>query len=526
MSKIKSLTALLLVAAVLLMSGCSNIQALFNKKPESDLYEITAVSEKFTNFSSVDVMGDYAMFLASKDLDPYELVVFDIPNNKIFKEISLSDCPLKSINEAKFSGENEITVIDNENEECFKYDLNLNKIGNGEYKPFNYDAFNEWQEADFISSRLGQNETYAYGYENDNMIIVFADDVNAFYFCDGEGNLISEKDKKILVNYSDFSESDNSTSVRLALHDIENAKTINETLLGTTKSGQYIDVIASAFNDNYACFIEQVGNETTGGQKVAPYIWKYNENPKNEDFSVRKLTEIGKENDAIIKELENDYPIKIYVNKPTEWGTYNDVTEFNASPIQVNIILNGLKSAMGLFPKGFVDDILDMPFVEKLNIYLSGSINGIDAYTDDFSETFELMFSFTGFTKDVVFHEFMHLIDNRIQSHYDDTNRDFFAEWEALNPEGFEYLEGEDGDLNENYFVSTYAMTNSGEDLAETFEALYQAYENEDYNSINNYDGVHKKAELLVNAIRDSFPSMKDAKDVCWEAALNQQNAQ
>ncbi len=518
MKKLKSLTALLIAVSILLLSGCSDIKAMFSK-PDSDLYAITALSEKATNFSSVDVMGNYALFLASKELDPYELFVFDVEKNKIAQEKSLADCSLECITDAKFTGENEITVYDEENTKCIKYDLNLNEIGQSDFTPADYDLYDSSEEADFINYRFAKHDTYAYAYEGDNMYIVYADDVNTFYVCDGSGELLSANGKKVLINNSVYSESDETTKSTLVVYDLENSKSINEAALETTQAGQYLNVYDSAFNDSYVCFIKCTGNDVTGGQKVEPYIWKYAENAKNEDINVRKLrtSEFEDVNNTLIAEMKEKYSIDFYVNKPTEWGTYNDVTEFNASPLQVNLVLQGLKDSLALFPEGFIKEIVDVPNVEKLNIYICSSIENVNAYADDFTETYEIMFSFNGFTKGIVFHELMHLIDNRLQNHYDEVNKDFYAEWEELNPKGYEYSGSDDGECDENYFVSNYATTNAVEDLADTFEAMYEVSVNKDYERLTQHEGVFKKAKFLADAIRESYSCMKNAQNVCWE---------
>ena len=94
---------------------------------------------------------------------------------------------------------------------------------------------------------------------------------------------------------------------------------------------------------------------------------------------------------------------------------------------------------------------------------------------------------------------------------------DFYAQWWALNPDDFEYFYDNDHDSYEEYFISHYAMTNEAEDLADTFQAMYNAYAEDGDYRFNEYEHVNQKAALICEAIRKSFPCMEHADEVFWE---------
>ena len=513
MRKLKPIIAIILAVVVFMLSGCANIQALLNKN-DSDFYELTAISKKADTYASIDISGDNILFLTASGIADYDLTVYNVQSNRITAEKSLSDCPLEYISGARFKGENEIFVYDGGEEKAVTYDLSLNQTGTAKYEVLEDHEFS----SNFVNDTFALYDTYAFSNDENLYYFVFYDNDEKIYVFNGENEGINSVYKRSLfTTESKYSEINDNWDTTLHVKDVENALCINSMKLESTPAGLFNDVLESAISDKYVCFVERISNDQTGGGMSVPYLWKYTEAPVNEAFEVKSMTEdeILENNNEMVSEIESKYGVNILINKEPEFG-YS--VELGAAPLQINCILTALSSCLDLFPENFIKEIYqDAEYVEGLNIYIVDNINGATAFATDFAENYEIVFGYHGFGKSVIVHELMHLIDNRIQTYYDDNNMDFYSQWWALNPPDFDYFYDEDHDSNEEYFVSYYAMTNEAEDLADTFQAMYNAYaENGDYR-FNEYEQVNKKAALICEAIRKAFPSMENVDKAFWE---------
>ncbi|MCH5321371.1 MAG: hypothetical protein J1E36_06380 [Eubacterium sp.] len=520
MRKSKSFFSLFLVVAILLLSGCSDIQSIISKD-NGDFYEITALSKKANNYSAIDIMGDNILFLSSMYEKPFDLTLYDANNDRIIAQTSLADCPLEYISSAKFNGKNEIIVFDESAEKCVSYDLNLNKTGQADYTAENSFDFSE--KSDLITDRFAYNDTYAYSVEGDYFYFVSCDNVDEVYvFNNYNRDILSVQDKKLLLSESEYSEESRTTTLTVSVEDYENALCINEITLDTYFiKGTFSDITVSALSDKYACFVKRIGNDATGGQRFIPYLWKYNENSVNEKLDIKKMTkdDFNNENTQLIDEINSKYGIGVKVNERAEFTNYDE--DYDATPLEVNYVLSSLIDSLALFPDNFIKEIYDREYVKGLNIYIVRSIDGAGAYANDFIETLEIVFSTSSFNNSIVFHEFMHLIDNKIEDYYAEQDMNFYDMWCELNPKDFEYYSEIDFEFDEEYFISEYAMTNYAEDMADTFQSMYNAYDTGYAKDITENGHVKKKADLICEAIRKAFPSMENAQEPCWEKYAN-----
>ena len=115
-------------------------------------------------------------------------------------------------------------------------------------------------------------------------------------------------------------------------------------------------------------------------------------------------------------------------------------------------------------------------------------------------------------------HEFMHLLDQRIQTILAGLGRDADAEWMALSPEGAYGEDFTDQQVIDDYFIYEYARRNIFEDRAVTFEYLYLSSEplaEQDW--YNGRLGVQGKVAYLVETIRELFPSVQAVSRAVWE---------
>lgn len=520
MRKTKSILAILLVISILFLSGCANVQALFTQS-NSDFYEIKAISDIAEMYCSIDISGDNILFLTASGLDPYELSVFNVEKNRIVAKKSLADYPLEYISGAKFGDNDQILVYDDGSEKAVTYDLSLNETGTVDY-PY-IDRYDEAPESSFFNDTFAYYDTYAYSYEGDCYYLVFYDNLDNIYVLNAIDESIYEIDgRKLLTVESKYSESNDKWSTTVHVKDIENKLCINSVELESVPMGILNDVMTAVVSDKYVCFVNRISNDVTGGSVSVPYLWKYTEAPANEAIDVKSMTEkeMIEENESIEKAIEGKYGVNILINKEPLFGYDVDLS---ASTLQINHVLTNLEECLDLFPENFVKEIYkDAQYVDGFNINIVENIDSVTAFANDFTEIYEICFGCRGFSRGVVFHELMHLIDNRIQDYYDDNNMDFYAQWWALNPEDFEYGSEIDYDLDEGYFVSYYAMTNEAEDLADTFQTMFEAFDYNDNYRFSEHEYVNKKAALLCEAIRKAFPSMANAENVCWEKYAEQ----
>lgn len=511
MRKLKPILAIIIALSVLLLSGCANIQALI-PSTDSDFYEIKAISDKAEIYNSIDIRGDNVLVLAASGIENYRLIVYNAATNKITAEKTLNDCPLEYISGAKFNGDNEIYVYDEGTEKALIYDLDLNQTGTADYTV----VYDRDIGSDLVDDTFTYFDTYAFSYLGDRYSFIFYDDLENVYFFDGKDEAVYCSDgKKLFTEEVTYSKENNSSSAAVYVKDIKNGLCINSMALEAVNGGLYNDILASAMSDKYVCFANHVSNNQTGGSETSLYLWKYTESPKNEKIDVKAFNESGllAENERITGELKAQYGMNVYANKKPVFGY--DV-EFGVTPLQINTALTQLSEGLALFPENFIKEIYKDAGVKGFNVYLVRYIDGASAFANDFLEEYEICFDCGGgFSKTIVFHELMHLIDNRIITYYEENGKDFIEEWEKLNPADFEYgIEYEDP---EEHFVSYYAMTAIDEDLADTFQTMYEAYINEGDHRFEDYEYVRKKADLLCEGIRKAFPSMANAKDVCWE---------
>ena len=524
MRKLKPIFAIVLAIAVIFLSGCANIQALF-AEGSSDFYELKAISKKADIYSTIDISGDNILFLTAKGLEDYVLTVYDAAANKITAEKSLSGIDLEYVAGAKFKSENEIIVFDEGSEKAITFDLALNQTGTADY-PY-VDHHENAPESNLINDTFAFEENYAYCYEGGNYNLIYYDDLEHIYVFNGDDESIyGFEGKKLFTVESKYSEKDELWSTKLNVKDLESKLCINSLELENVPNGIFSDLTACAISNKYVCFVNRISNDYTGGSVSVPYLWKYTEAPKNEPVDIKVMTEaeFKAENESLISEMANKYGIEIRLNEPTQFGYDVDCT---AGVLQINAVLSGLAECLDLFPENFVKEVYkDAPYSKGLHIHIVDWIDGADAYANDFADAYEICFSTRGFSRGVVFHELMHLMDNRIIAYYDDNGLDFIEEWEKLNPADYEYGSEIDFEFSEEHFVSHYAMTNVDEDLASTFQAMYEAYENDGDYRFEEYQHVIKKADLICDGIRKAFPSMANAKDVCWEkyAELSKEN--
>ena len=189
-------------------------------------------------------------------------------------------------------------------------------------------------------------------------------------------------------------------------------------------------------------------------------------------------------------------------------------------------ILSRLKTFTDKLPEGFIRELYSqMPDRDTdrdgLHIFIVRNIPGDAAgFANAWTEPMMICFATEEFSDSHLAHEFMHIIDYRLNQYYASVHRDLENEWARLSPWWAydSWLTEKQEEEVTGYFVSLYARTNSTEDRAETFQRLFDSEEPvEEALWYAENPGVQAKAAYLVKIIRAAFPSVQAVEQAWWE---------
>ena len=205
---------------------------------------------------------------------------------------------------------------------------------------------------------------------------------------------------------------------------------------------------------------------------------------------------------------------------------YESRCETGASLFGQYWILTALDGFAQKLPAGMLRELTAEPGSEPtesdgLRVYIVRSIPGdASAFANAWMEPTMICFATEEFSPAHLAHEFMHILDLRLSRDLAGRGRDLEGEWAALSPDwAYEpELSQAQSDELEPYFVSWYARTNSAEDRAETFQALFDSEEPvAEQWWYADKPGVRAKARWLTEAIRAAFPSVQAVEQAAWE---------
>ena len=202
------------------------------------------------------------------------------------------------------------------------------------------------------------------------------------------------------------------------------------------------------------------------------------------------------------------------------------VCETGASLFGQYRILSHLKTFADKLPENFIREIYsqlpgDGTDRDTLHIFIVRNIPGDAAgFASVWMEPMLICFATEEFSDAHLAHEFMHVIDFRLNQYCASVRRDMENEWSRLSP-WWAYdswlTEKQEQEVTD-YFVSLYARTNSTEDRAETFQFLFDSEEPvEEAWWYAEHPGVRDKAAYLVKIIRAAFPSVQAVEQAWWE---------
>jgi hypothetical protein len=339
-------------------------------------------------------------------------------------------------------------------------------------------------------------------------------------------NYVADYNKKVF-NFSDDYE--------FAVYDYNKFQIVNKTECPTVENAKCQGSTFGDLSDKYAFAIIYFDN---GNDEYIekPYFWEYQTASINTPIEYEKYNEdeLNTKINEMIADIKDKYGVDVTVDKTGEEDfapTDSDGTsglEYGANIITTYYIIDQLDLFMSLMPENFVQEMYSDYIGENMGydgfeINIVKEIDGESsayAYSD---EKLHIVFATDEFTVSHIPHEFMHLIDNRIMNYYDNSENvsyddSLYSVWSDYNPDGFCY-DDDDEEYNEKYFVSVYAMTNTNEDRAETF--MYLCDESFGTDWYKDGEPVKNKADSLINAISESFPSVQNSDNVFWTRNIN-----
>ena len=584
----KKAICVFLTLSIVFLSGCS---AVF--KPKTGLIEISGLSENTDYISTADFDGEYWLLLSGVfvpeetedlpdnqedeavneeteeseeaeesegeeyygDTEPqgefyYELDLVNPKNGRVKKSLSLKDCPIQDIFGARYDDDGSILVFDEYNKKCINYSSDLKE--EGEVKAYDF------TESDTLAKKnkntgdsFSVYDSFCYDYTefySDNRVNAYAfygDDKN-LYFANNEAfSPSSGYDKRVLGSMIKTGES---AQAEIRIYDFSSSAIVNSVktpYLGENKTA-YLN--SSAIKQDSAFVSVEFGDSYDEQAEEVEYsnhffIWNYALDEKNIPFECERLTkeDIEAKNKEKCSDIKNAYGIDVHINEPNEETKNNDevyALELKASPYKVYVTLVGIESFFGKLPEGFVRETYSgIEHIETagFDIFIGSDIAGFpSAYANIWGERFQISLETSSFNVSTFSHEFMHIIDARLEDLYWEEGLDM--KWCEFNPDGFEYLgyqdmgaEGwEDMDFSkyENDFATSYGMSAATEDRADTFASLFD-YGAGDYTEPQPYwykpgTAAAKKADFLCEAIRKAYPCMKNAELQPWEKSINQ----
>lgn len=232
------------------------------------------------------------------------------------------------------------------------------------------------------------------------------------------------------------------------------------------------------------------------------------------------------------EQLSEKYDLDIRIG---EWCELDYAERYHGTEImteshKVKRALDILESALECYPDGFFSQ-LKHGDISQIRIEIVAYMPTAIGFVRQNNDHYLVAVDGVQLTDYVVFHEFSHVIDNRLE--WDSMLRDeaIYSEeqWLDLQPDGFEYagtydisLEYRDEHFDPSYFAMPYAITFPYEDRA----VLLGTAMDEDYfpflkkENGELEDGIRKKLEYYSDCIRDCFDTEGWPEVTEWEKLL------
>lgn len=542
MKNYKKNISFLLMIAIVFLCGCSALQneeqtTKAPKKEPLGFVEMNIEPEYLQNAQSLCVKDDILVFLSytytDKDgnlympggeeefekLDTTTYVIkYDLKNNKLIDKYDLKDSPIKEIWGIELDND-KIVVYSNSEKKNAYYDLDMNFVEETDREVF--DELQEAMKSSFYTSMSAARNGFCdYTGANNNQVVYFYDNPEIAYVFNADRTYQPSE-----MNFNNgyilcetFGNSSENANFKVV--DYKGAKEINDATIMAKEYGyNYISTSQTSIGEKYVVCNEYLDNgENEKDYTHKMFYWNYQNEPTNKALNIKSYTEFDTFNKQTIKEIKDKYSVDIYINEPCENIVDSVSCEEEPSKVILYDNLNTIKLFFESLPDGMVSEIYSS-YKNKndeksgIRIDLVSEITfDAGAFAKDFIDPMEVCFPFSGVHMGNLSHEFMHLFESRLA----DYDSSYYEKWDEFN-KGFEHKynpkenEHPEYEFNENQFLTAYSATNNTEERAEIFSYLYTgggpALENE---------VIRKKADYLIEIIKNAFPSVQNAKSVCW----------
>lgn len=542
MKNYKKIISFLLVIAIVFLCGCTSSQneeqtTTAPKKELVGFIEANIEPGYLQNASSLCIKDDLLVFMTStytdKDGNLYTpagedeaegldvttyIVKYDLKDNKLIDKFELNDCPIKEVWGIELDNDKIVVFSDSEKKNAY-YDLDMNFVEETDREVT--DELQEAMKSSFYTSKSAARNGFCdFTGANYNQIIYFYDNPEVPYVFNAD-----ETYQPSEMNFNNgyilcetFGNSEENANFKVV--DYKGAKEINDaTIIAKDYGYDNITTGQTSIGDKYAVCVEYFGNsEDENNYTHKMFYWNYQNEPTNKALDIKNYTKFDAFNEQTIKEIKDKYNVDIYINEPCENIVDSVSCEEEPNKIMLYDNLNAIKFFFDSLPEGMVGEIYS-GYKDKENeksgirIDLVSEIT-IDAggFAKDFVDPMEACFPFNNVTMTNIAHEFMHLFEARLADYdssyyenWDEFNKGFEHEYNPNEDEHYEY------EFDEKQFLSDYSTKNNTEERAEIFAYLYTgggpALENE---------VLRKKADYLIEIIKNAFPSVKNAESVCW----------
>jgi hypothetical protein len=462
------------------------------------------------------------------------LVVLDPATPAVVSEAELEAFP----NDAGFSrlsvAGNEVLLIDEYGERCAVYDRAGAFLGLRDYpvmsrenrgwqnRLLNDDCF--WKGADFASYTDGGDTELS-------RLVAFYDETDRVHALkEPYDELAAAAGHRLLTRR--LGEDDELIYV---LSDLDAELRMGEIVLPASDvaGAQWVNSCGAAIGEDWVLLAaEWSGERISNARRV--FFWypdpeeqtPLEEEIFTEEIFTERIAALKTELEALGMTIHLDEAPAPEQTTTTGLNVSESVCDTGASLFGQYRILERLKGFTDKLPEGFIRELWsqmpgDCPDRDSLHIFIVRNIPGDAAgFASVWMEPMLICFATEEFGDAHLAHEFMHVIDFRLNQYNATVHRDLENEWARLSP-WWAYdtwlTEKQEEELA-GCFVSGYARTNSAEDRAETFQALFDSTEPvaEAWWYEDN-PGVQAKAAYLVRAIRAAFPSVQAVEKAWWE---------
>ena len=278
-------------------------------------------------------------------------------------------------------------------------------------------------------------------------------------------------------------------------------------------------------------------------------IWNPSPEQWKENTAQRMTTqEVSRENQEMVQAITDRTGIPVFYG--AEGASYQIGFEggYHSEPITdellIHISLEQLQRFTDECPEGLFQEMCTEKF-SPIEIYLGGTIRGslygMQPYGfTTFNEKAQIVvldivnhFDMNAL-RGTIAHEFLHVMENRINAHGLDTGLEYTDYWMSFVPDPdlyfYNYRDYQDYDKHpEEYtvsgtqtplFLDSYSRTLPTEDRARMFEYLYLGETSEYYSRLRT--GVlREKAEYLCAVIRECFTTCQIQGRLPWENGID-----